>query len=139
MFTQKKVSKKLWPASRLDFIKLYVHFFISSNKKVSKKYFCIFKELSTGATFGCREKGSSIIKMSRKISPLSSRLLTPHFSYTNAKRAPYKIITISYETLFFETFLYFFSKLFYKVRNFFISKQIYVHSKKSLEKTLTCL
>ena len=105
MFTQKKVSKKTPSTSNLNIIKLYAHFFIISNKKVSKKYFCIFKKLSTGATFGCREKGSSIIKMSRKISPLSSRLLISLFPYTNTKRAPYKIITISYETLFFRTFL----------------------------------
>ena len=113
MFTQKKVSKKPRPASRLDFIKLYAHFFIPSNKKVSKKYFCIFKELSTGATFGCREKGSSIIKMSRKFLSLTHSSSAPIFP-TLTQKEPHT------KSLQFHMRLYF-SELFYNsFRNYFI-------------------
>lgn len=113
MFTQKKVSKKHRPASRLDFIKLYAHFFISSNKKVSKKYFCIFKELSTGVTFGFREKDSSIIKMSRKFLSLTHTFSSPIFP-TLTQKEPHT------KSLQFHMRLYF-SKLFYNsFRNYFI-------------------
>ena len=119
MFTQKKVSKKTPSTSNLNIIKLYAHFFITSNKKVSKKYFCIFKELSTEVTFGFREKDFSIIKMSRKFLSLTHTFSSPIFPPPTQKEPHTK-------SLQFYMRLYF-SKLFYNYfRNYFIKFETFL-------------